>query len=81
MSNVVRTRAASPSAIQVTQGAQTTGAIVVKKGGDLTVQGLSNVVSTDLQDGYTLVYDSVTKKWITQQIEAGAIASVDGGTY
>lgn len=67
--------------IRVIQGSQPTGSIVVKKGADLTVQGLSNVVSTDLQDGYTLVFDSTTNKWITQQIDGVAIASLDGGIY
>lgn len=67
--------------ITVVQGTQSTGSVVVKKADNLTVQGLSNVVSTDLQDGYTLVYDSETKKWIAQQIPAGAVSAVDGGTY
>lgn len=79
MSVVIRTNTGSP--ITVSQGSQSQSAVVVKKGNELTVQGLKNVVSTDLQDGYTLVYDSTTEKWVTQQIEAGAIASVDGGTY
>jgi len=67
--------------ITVNQGSQVTGAVLVKTGADLTVQGLKNVVSTDLQDGYTLVYDSATNKWITQQIDGAVIATVDGGTY
>lgn len=68
--------------ISVVQGNQGSGSsVVVKKPGELTVQGLSNVVSTDLQDGYTLVYDSTTGKWVTQQIEGAVIQSVDGGTY
>lgn len=66
--------------IRVITGQQPSGSVVIKKGGDLTIQGLSNVVSTDLQDGYTLVYDSESNKWVTQQV-GGAIASVDGGTY
>lgn len=79
MSVIIRSNPATN--ISVTQGSQTTGAVVVKTGADLTVQGLKNVVSTDLQDGYTLVYDSTTNKWVTQQIDSGQIASVDGGTY
>lgn len=67
--------------IRVIQGGQSTSSVVVKKAGDITVQGLSNVVSTDLQDGYTLVYDSTTKKWITQQVTGDSIQLVDGGTY
>lgn len=69
------------NSISVSQGVQGTASVVVKKGGDLTLQSLSNVVSTDLQDGYTLVYDSETKKWVTQQFSSNVIASVDGGTY
>lgn len=79
MTVVVRTT--PTNSISVSQGVQGTSSVVVKKGGDLTLQGLSNVVSTDLQDGYTLVYDSETKKWVTQQFSGNVISSVDGGTY
>lgn len=74
-------RSPSTNNISVSQGSQAQGAVVVKKAGDLTVQSLSNVVSTDLQDGYTLVYDSETKKWITQQLTGDVVQSIDGGTY
>lgn len=67
--------------VSVTQGSQSVGSVVVKRADNLTVEGLTNVVSTDLQDGYTLVYDADTDKWIAQQLEAGAIGAVDGGTY
>lgn len=77
----VTVRTGTPRSIAVTQGAQATGAIVVKKAADLTVQGLSNVDSTNLQDGYTLVFDSTLNKWVTQQVTGEVIQSVDGGTY
>ncbi len=77
----VTVRTSSPTNITVTPGTQAQGAIVVKKAGDLTLQSLSNVVSTDLQDGYTLVYDSATRKWITQQITGDVVQTIDGGTY
>lgn len=77
----VTVRSPSSRSIAVTQGNQTQGAVVVKRAGDLTVQSLSNVVSTDLQDGYTLVYDSETKKWIAQQITGDVVQTIDGGTY
>lgn len=77
----VTVRTGRNNAIAVSQGSQQTGSVVVKKADNLTVQGLSNVVSTDLQDGYTLVYDAETKKWIAQQIPAGTVGAVDGGTY
>jgi hypothetical protein len=69
------------STIRVVQGNQPTASVVVKRAGEVTLQGLSNVVSTDLQDGYTLVYDAATNKWVTQQISGDVIATVDGGTY
>lgn len=75
----VTVRTGTTNSISVSQGSQSTGSIVVKKADSLTVQSLSNVVSTDLQDGYTLVYDSETKKWIAQQIPS--VGAVDGGTY
>lgn len=53
--------------------------IVVKKGGDLTLQSISNVDSTSLQDGYALTYDADTQKFVFAA--APAAASVDGGTY
>lgn len=67
--------------VSVVQGSQASGSVVIKRADDLTVQGLSNVQSTDLQDGYTLVFDAVTNKWVTQQITGDVISAVDGGTY
>lgn len=78
MSVTVRTPAVKN--ISVSQGVQASGSITIKKGGDLTVQSLSNVDSTNLQDGYTLVFDTATNKWVTQTVSA-AIGNVDGGTY
>ena len=52
----------------------------LKKSTGSTLQSLSNVVTTDLQDGYTLIYDTATNKWVAQPISAG-VAAVDGGTY
>jgi hypothetical protein len=62
--------------------AQSSGstAFTVKKSTGGTLQSLSNVVTSDLQDGYTLVYDSDTNKWVAQAITS-AVAAVDGGTY
>ncbi len=74
-------RPSSPTSIQVVQGAQPSGAVVVKKAGGSTLQSLSNVDTNDLQDGYTLIYDSVTNLWVSQPIDNIAITVVDGGTY
>ena len=79
MSVLVKTQS-NGSSIAVQQGNQSAAAVVIKKGGDITVQGLSNVVSTDLQNGYTLVFDSTTQKWVTQSLDFAA-NKVDGGTY
>jgi hypothetical protein len=67
--------------VSVVQGNQTGASVVVKRADNLTVQGLSNVQSTDLQDGYTLIYDAATNKWVTQQIGNVAISAIDGGVY
>jgi len=65
--------------------------INIKKSSGGTLQSLSNVISTDLQNGDTLVYDSNTNKWISQpvaEIVAGALGNtvpipslLDGGAY
>ena len=66
--------------ISVAQGAAAAGSITINKSTGGTLQSLSNVVTTDLQDGYTLIYDTSTSKWVAQPISAG-VASVDGGIY
>ena len=66
--------------ISVAQGAGAVGSITVNKSTGGTLQSLSNVVTTDLQDGYTLIYDTTTSKWVAQPISAG-VATVDGGIY
>ena len=47
------------------------------------VEQLANVdVSTGLLDGYTLVYDEPTGKWVAQSIDAATtVESLDGGYY
>jgi hypothetical protein len=69
--------------IVVNQGTQNQAGIVVRKntGDAITLNSLKNVDTTDLQDGYTLVYDTVTNKWISQQITVGTVDAIDGGTY
>lgn len=77
----VTVRTTNNNRVAVVQGSQTGAAVVIKQADNLTVQGLSNVQSTDLQDGYTLVFDAATNKWVTQQITGDVISTVDGGTY
>jgi hypothetical protein len=46
------------------------------------VEQLANVDSTTLEDGYTLVYDEATGKWIAQAISSSIqLDNLDGGTY
>lgn len=78
--SVVNVRTLTNNVVRVGTDNRTSSAITVKKGADLTLQSLNNVVSTDLQDGYTLVYDSDLNKWVAQRFD-GSIASIDGGTY
>lgn len=73
-------RPTTNSGISVSQGAGAVGSITINKSTGGTVQSLSNVDSTDLQDGYTLIYDTATNKWVAQPVSA-AVAAVDGGTY
>ena len=67
--------------VTVNQGSQGTSSIVVKRAGELTIQSLKNVVTTDLQDGYTLVYDSATIQWVSQAVDGSVLTLVDGVTY
>jgi len=71
--------------VVVNQGTQNPATIVVKKttGESITLNSLKNVDTTDLQDNYTLVYDSTSNKWISQQvnIESLEVTRIDGGTY
>jgi hypothetical protein len=77
----VTVRSNGPSSVSVQQGNKPVSSVVVKKPGDLTIQSLKNVVTTDLQDGYTLVYDSATNQWVSQAVDGTVLTGVDGGTY
>ena len=76
----VTVRPTTNSGIYVSQGAGAVGSITINKSTGGTLQSLSNVVTTDLQDGYTLIYDTATNKWVSQPVTAG-VAAVDGGIY
>ena len=69
--------------ITVAQGAAATGSITVYKSTGGKLQSLADVNTTDLQDGYTIIYDTTTNKWVSQPIDIGAVSitNVDGGTY
>jgi hypothetical protein len=46
----------------------------------VNLEELKNVNSTDLEDGYTLIWSETEKQWVTQQIQATS-SNIDGGTY
>lgn len=77
----VTVRSPSSTRISVSQGGQTPASIVVKRADNLTIQSLANVDSTDLQDGYTLIYDTDTNKWVAQPLGNVTLTTVDGGTF
>ena len=68
------------SRVTLTPSNSSSAAITIKKSTGGTLQSLSNVDSTNLEDGYTLIYDSETKKWVASAVTA-AVAAVDGGSY
>jgi uncharacterized membrane protein len=80
---VVVRRNVSNRIIVNNQGTQDSASVVVKKstGESITLNSLKNVDTTDLQDGYTLVYDNDTNKWVSQYINLTNVGNLDGGTY
>jgi hypothetical protein len=49
----------------------------------VNLEELKNVNSSDLENGYTLVYDANTNQWVTQSADELALnlQNIDGGTY
>ena len=47
------------------------------------VEQLANVdLTAGLEDGYTLVYDEASGKWVAQELSASVqLENLDGGTY
>jgi hypothetical protein len=66
--------------ISVAQGSRATGSITVNKSTGGKLQSLADVNTTDLQDGYTIIYDTTTNKWVAQPVTVAAI-EIDGGIY
>jgi hypothetical protein len=55
---------------------------IVSKRATTSVQSLADVDAAGLQDGYTLIYNSDTKKWeAVNPATAVAPMAIDGGTY
>ena len=55
---------------------------IVGKRAAAKVETLANVDATDLQDGYTLIFNSATNKWeaVNPATEV-RLDNIDGGTY
>lgn len=66
--------------ISVIQGSKPSASITINKSTGGKLQSLADVNTSDLQDGYTIIYDTTTSKWVAQPVSAGVVA-VDGGTY
>ncbi|NBO69838.1 hypothetical protein EBV26_05040 [bacterium] len=56
---------------------------ILSKNAAAKLENLSNVIvdGTTLQDGYTLVFNSVTNKWEAAPAEELSLGNIDGGTY
>lgn len=65
-----------------------TGSVTLKNiptvgtSGNLALEELNDVVSIDERTGDTLVYDSVTRKWVAQKLDmVDVTGTVDGGEF
>ena len=76
----ITVRPTTNSGISVSQGSGAVGSITINKSTGGTLQSLSNVVTNDLQNGYNLIYDISTNKWVSQPISV-AEAALYGGIY
>jgi hypothetical protein len=56
---------------------------ILSKNASAKLENLSNVVVDDetVQDGYTLVFNSATRKWEAAPAEDINLGIIDGGTY
>ena len=61
---------------------KTINTTIVSKRGAQSVESLSDVDAAGLQDGYTLIYNSETRKW--EAVNPSTVVApnaIDGGTY
>jgi hypothetical protein len=55
---------------------------IVSKKAAAKLETIADVDATGLQDGYTLIYNSTTKKWEAANPASEVILdNIDGGTY
>jgi len=45
----------------------------------VNLEQLNNIDSTNLSDGYTLIYDAAADKWVAQAVTG--VTNIDGGTF
>lgn len=43
------------------------------------LEEIGDIDTDELQDGYTLVYDAATDKWVAQAV--AGVTNIDGGTF
>ena len=68
------------SSIAMNQGGTSPSSLIVRKSTGGTLTSLGDVNTSSVQDGFTLVYDSDTNKWVAQAVTS-AVVSVNGGRY
>ena len=71
---------ASDTAVIASKANNPPANILVKKAQEIVLQSITNINSDNLQDGYTLIYDSATGEFVFSPITA-AVVTVDCGTY
>lgn len=54
---------------------------ILSKNASAKLENLSNVVVDELQDGYTLIFNSALGKWEAAPAEEINLGTIDGGTY
>jgi hypothetical protein len=54
---------------------------ILSKNASAKLENLSNVVVDELQDGYTLVFNSASGKWEAAPAGELGLGNIDGGTY
>ena len=54
---------------------------ILSKNASAKLENLSNVVVDELQDGYTLIFNSALGKWEAAPAEEISLGNIDGGTY
>ena len=68
------------STLALNQGGASPSSLIVRKSTGGTLTSLGDVNTSSVQDGFTLVYDSDTNKWVAQAVASAAV-SIDGGRY